>query len=79
MLHFLYIKGRAVLIAISAKLLDTKCKFYGFINDLTEILTNEYHCYKVDFSRKKQASLLLLLLNFGVGKRKSQLVTNIKL
>ena len=32
--HFLYIRGRAVLIATSANLLDTQYEFYRFIDDL---------------------------------------------
>ena len=32
--HFLYIGGRAVLIATGANLLDTKYEFYGFSDDL---------------------------------------------
>ena len=30
--------GRATLIATDAKLLDSKCKFYGFNDDLIEII-----------------------------------------
>ena len=40
--------GRVILIITSAKLLDTKYTFCGF-NERP--LTNEYHCYKVGFSR----------------------------
>ena len=33
--HFLYIEGRAVIIATSSNLLDTKDEFYGFNDDLS--------------------------------------------
>ena len=36
--HSLYIGGRAILIATSSNLLDTKYKFYGFNNDLRETI-----------------------------------------
>ena len=36
--HFLYIGGRAVLIATGTKLLDTKYTFYGFNDDLIETI-----------------------------------------
>ena len=36
--HFLYIGGRAVLIATGANLLDTKYEFYGFNNDLKDTI-----------------------------------------
>ena len=35
--HFLYIGGRAILIATSVNLLDTKHKFYGF-DDLRDTI-----------------------------------------
>ena len=37
--HFLYIRGRAVLIITSTKLLDTKYAFYGFNDDLIETIS----------------------------------------
>ena len=37
--HFLYIGGRAVLLATGAKLLDSKYEFYGFNDDLIETIT----------------------------------------
>ena len=36
--HFLYIGGRAVLIATGANLLDTKYEFYGFNDDLKDTI-----------------------------------------
>ena len=36
--HFLYIGGRAVQIAIGSNLLDTKHEFYGFNDDLRDII-----------------------------------------
>ena len=36
--HFLYIGGRAVLIATGANLLDTKYVFYGFNDDLKDTI-----------------------------------------
>ena len=36
--HFLYIRGRAILITTVANLLDTKCEFYGFNDDLRDTL-----------------------------------------
>ena len=38
--HFLYIVGKAILIATVAKLLGTKYEFYGFNNDLMIPLTD---------------------------------------
>ena len=35
---FLYIGGRAILIATSSNLLDTKYEFYGLKDDLTDII-----------------------------------------
>ena len=51
--HFLYIGGRAVLIATGANLLDTKYEFYGFNDDLKTPLTNEYHCHKAGYRSNK--------------------------
>ena len=36
--YFLYIRGKDILIAISANLLDTKCQFYGFDDDLRDTI-----------------------------------------
>ena len=36
--HFLYIRGRAILITINANFLDTKYKFYGFSDDLRDTI-----------------------------------------
>ena len=36
--HFIYNRGRAILIATGVKLLDTKYKFYGFSGDLIETI-----------------------------------------
>ena len=36
--HFLYIGGRAILIATGANLLDTKYGFYGFNDDLKDTI-----------------------------------------
>ena len=36
--HFLYIRGRAVLMATSANYLDTKYKVYGFSDDLRDTI-----------------------------------------
>ena len=36
--HFLYIGGRAVLIATGTKSLDIKYKFYGLNNNLIEVI-----------------------------------------
>ena len=36
--HFLYIGGRAILIATGSHLLDTKYLFYGFNDDLRDII-----------------------------------------
>ena len=36
--HFLYIGGRAVLIATGANLLDTKYEFYGVNDDLKDTI-----------------------------------------
>ena len=36
--HFLYIRGRAILIATGTKLLDTKYTFYEFDADLIETI-----------------------------------------
>ena len=36
--HFLYIGGRAILIAISSNLLDTKYEFYGLNDDLRDTI-----------------------------------------
>ena len=36
--HFLYIGGRAVLIATGANLLDTKCKFYEVNDDIRDTI-----------------------------------------
>ena len=45
--------GRAVLIATSSNLLDTKYKFYGFNDNQETPLTNEYHCHKAGFCKNK--------------------------
>ena len=36
--HFLYIRGRATIIATGSNLLDTKYKFYGFNDDLSDTI-----------------------------------------
>ena len=36
--HFLYIRGRAIKIASGSNLLDPKQEFYGFNDDLREII-----------------------------------------
>ena len=52
---FLYIWGSAILIATGFNLRDTKYEFYGFTDDLRDIipLTNEYHCHKAAFCKNK--------------------------
>ena len=44
---------RAILIATSSNLLDTKYEFYEFNDDLRDTITNEYHCYKASFCKNK--------------------------
>ena len=49
----MHIGGRAVLITTGSNLLDTKCKFYGFKDDLRDTIKNEYHFHKAGFCKYK--------------------------